>query len=338
MQIQAYDRDTAFSDLKPEWNALLQNSSANCIFSTWEWQSNWWSAYEAGELWVVTCRLENGELVAIAPWFVETQETGERVVRSVGCVDVTDYVDLIILPEYADEVYAALAQHLFEHRDRYDRINLCNIPEKSPTHKQFSAKLKDCGFEVEVELQEVCPVITLPDDWDEYLARLDKKQRHEIRRKLRRAGGDDARWYIVNGEHNLAEELDRFLELMASSQQQKAEFLEDPKNVTFFKKIVPATFEQGWLQLNFLTVDGVPSATYLNFDYNDSIQVYNSGLDPEKFAHLSPGIVLLAYNIQHAIETGHRLFDFLRGNETYKYRMGGEDTRVFKLKAQFSES
>jgi len=29
---------------------------------------------------------------------------GERVVRSIGCVDVTDYVDVIVEPEHAEEV------------------------------------------------------------------------------------------------------------------------------------------------------------------------------------------------------------------------------------------
>ena len=66
--------------------------------------------------------------------------------------------------------------------------------------------------------------------------------------------------------------------------------------------------------------------------------MYNSGLLPEQFGHLSTGIVLLTYLIEHAIESGHFVFDFLRGNETYKYRMGAHDTRVFKLKAQLPKA
>ncbi|MDL1883917.1 GNAT family N-acetyltransferase, partial [Anaerolineae bacterium CFX8] len=75
------------------------------------------------------------------------------------------------------------------------------------------------------------------------------------------------------------------------------------------------------------------AATYLNFVYNRHVLVYNSGLLPGEYGHLSPGIVLLAYNIRHAIENNAVVFDFLRGNEVYKYRMGAQDTRVFMLRA-----
>jgi CelD/BcsL family acetyltransferase involved in cellulose biosynthesis len=74
----------------------------------------------------------------------------------------------------------------------------------------------------------------------------------------------------------------------------------------------------------------------LNFDYNGQILVYNSGLQQTEFGHLSPGIVLLSYNIQHAIESGRTLFDFLQGNESYKYRMGGQDSHVYNLEAHLT--
>jgi CelD/BcsL family acetyltransferase involved in cellulose biosynthesis len=88
--------------------------------------------------------------------------------------------------------------------------------------------------------------------------------------------------------------------------------------------------------MSFLTVNGERVATYLNFDYKGHILVYNSGLIPE-YGDLSPGIVLLAYSIQHAIETGHAVFDFLQGDEVYKYRLGGKDTKVVNLIAEFEE-
>ena len=335
MKLTAFDHADVFDALRPEWNELLSRSHTNVIFSTWEWQSNWWAAYQAGELWVVAVRDDSDVLVGIAPWFIETNDEGERVVRSIGCVDVTDYVDVIVAPEQRDEVFAELARHAAENRTRFDRINLCNIPEDSPTRTDFAAALERAGFSVELVMQEVCPVIPLPDDFEAYLGTLDKKQRHEIRRKVRRAEGEPGlAWYIVGPEHDLDAEAERFLGLMAASQPDKAEFLQDPKNVAFFKRIVPATFEQGWLQLAFISFHGDVAAAYMDFDYDRRILVYNSGLQPDQYGHLSPGIVLLAYLIRLAIETKHTVFDFLRGNETYKYRMGAVDTRVYKLKAQ----
>ena len=113
-----------------------------------------------------------------------------------------------------------------------------------------------------------------------------------------------------------------------------AKFLEDQQNLDFFKAIVPITFEKHWLQMSFLTINDEPAAAYLNFVYGDSVLVYNSGLLPDKYGHLSAGIILLANNIRNAIENGYKIFDFLRGNEIYKFRMGGQETRVFMLTAK----
>ena len=94
---------------------------------------------------------------------------------------------------------------------------------------------------------------------------------------------------------------------------------------------MPALAERGWLQLALLTVNGQPAAAYLNFDYHNRIMVYNSGLDPEAHGHLSPGIVLLARLIEYAIGCQREWFDFLRGDEPYKYDMGGQDTQVYRM-------
>jgi CelD/BcsL family acetyltransferase involved in cellulose biosynthesis len=105
----------------------------------------------------------------------------------------------------------------------------------------------------------------------------------------------------------------------------------------FFHSVGHAAQRAGWLQLAFLTVNGDRAAGYMNFDYGNRIMVYNSGLDTQNFQWLSPGIVLTGYLIQHAIENKRAVFDFLRGTEDYKYRMGGQDTRIYKLHIERSD-
>lgn len=332
MQLTIYRERGAFDELRREWDSLLQRSVTNVLFLTWEWQSTWWEAYDAGDLWLVTCRTDSGDLIAIAPWFIENRKD-ERVLRTVGCVDVTDYVDIIVEPHHVDEVYRTLAQLLADHRAEYTRINLCNIQENSPTLATFPDQLRVQGFEVNVVLQEVCPVIQLPQTWDAYLEGLDKKQRHEIRRKMRRAEEEQAVNYRVGADADLDLEIEQFLALMRSSQPEKEKFLENPRNERFFRAVIQSMHARGWLQLSFLRINDRPCAAYCDFDYEGHILVYNSGLDMEASAQLSAGIVLLSYDIQHAIDTGRKVFDFLRGNETYKYRMGAVNTRVFMLKA-----
>ncbi len=333
MELNAYCDASAFEDLATEWNDLLRRAPINHIFYTWEWQKTWWDAYQPGELLILTCRAGD-ELLGIAPLFI-TGSSGERSAQIIGCVDVTDYLDFIVDAAHLQSVYAAFADYLAANRDRIDLLDLCNIPYESPTRELLPDLLADRGFRPAVEQQEVCPIIELPGNWRGYLSLLDKKQRHEIRRKIRRAHGSDKAidWYIVNGCHNLEEEVAHFVRLMAASDKEKEEFLRNCNNLRFFEKIVPLLHERGWLQMNFLTVDDARAAAYINFVYGDRVMVYNSGLDHRDFSDLSPGIVLMAYNIRHAIEQGFQYYDFLRGNEAYKYRMGGRDTLVMNIRA-----
>jgi len=332
VELIAYQDTTAFDELQNDWNTLLSRAPINNIFYTWEWHSTWWDAYQPGQIWVITCYDDDKKLVGIAPLFIADTENG-RYVRIIGCVDVTDYLDFIVDADYADTVYEAFADYFIENRDKFDVLDLCNIPQESVTLKLLPELLKNKGLDTSVEQQEVCPIIELPDDWAGYLSKLDKKQRHEVRRKLRRIHGtqSDVDWYIVNGKHDLDNEIASFMQLMAASDPEKAEFLQDEQNVTFFKNIVPKIHDAGWLQMNFLTVGEERVAAYINFIYDNRVLVYNSGLNHEEYGKLSPGIVLLAYNIQHAIEEGYSLYDFLRGDEVYKYRMGGEDTAVMNI-------
>lgn len=338
VKVVAHTQATLFEALRPEWNSLLGRSAANLIFLTWEWQSTWWHAYEAGDLWVLAVHSDDDRLVGIAPWFIQVKPDGERVVRTIGCVDVTDYMDIIAEPEHIDGIQQALADYVAQNTGLFDRINLCNVPEDSRTYATFPDHLRQAGMDAKLVLQEVCPIIRLPDSFEGYLESLDKKQRHELRRKMRRAENEaEIEYYTVDSSHDFEQEIETFFRLMAASQPSKAEFLADPRNNRFFRDILHVAFACGWLRMTFLKVDGHPAACYCDFDYNGHMLVYNSGLSLDYAPHLSTGIVLLTYNIRHAIETGHIVYDFLRGNESYKYRMGAVDTRVYMLLARKPE-
>ena len=333
MEVRAFRDRAAFAELEPVWNELLSRAPMNRVFYTWEWQYTWWNAYEPGELWILAC-FDGAVVHGIAPLFISESERG-RAVQIIGCVDVTDYLDFIVDEAQMTDVYQAFTDYLRDHRDAYDQLDFCNVPFDSPTRLRLPELLESRGFNTVVEQQEVCPIIALPATWGSYLSSLHKKQRHEVRRKLRRIQGSEEaiNWYIVNGQQDLDEEVSQFIRLMAASDPEKARFLQDENNLSFFRAIVPLLQERGWLQLNFLTIGEARAAAYINFVYDNRVMVYNSGLAHEDFADLSPGIVLLAYNIRYAIEQGFAFYDFLRGDEPYKYRMGGRDTAVMNIRA-----
>lgn len=333
MQVTIHAEAGIFEALQGEWNALVARSQNDRIFQRWEWHYHWWQAYCPGELFVLVVR-DGERLVGLAPMFIEHYAPLGKRARIIGSHDVTDYMDVIADDELRQTVYQALAEAFAAQRARFDVLDFSNIPSESPTLTEFTAALQSAGFSTVVTQQEVCPLFALPQTFEAYLESLESKQRSELRRKMRRAEGSDAMaWYVVGAEHDLEAELKAFLGLMAASHPEKAAFLQNPQHVAFFNAFMPVAMANDWLQLNFETVDGERVAAYLNFDYHDEILVYNSGLAPDKFGSLSPGIVLLANNIAYAIDHKKRVFDFLRGNEAYKYQMGGKDTVVYNIQA-----
>lgn len=331
MKIDLLTDASAFSALEPEWNVLLQRSVSDTLFLTFEWQTIWWKHLGSGELRIITMREEDGTLVGLAPLFQETWNDGTPSLSLIGCVDVSDYLDLIVARGHEDAVYAALLETLARPDLRWPGgLHLCTLPESSPTNQRLKEMAEARGYATEWNLHDVAPVIDLPSSWDAYLETLEKKQRHEIRRKLRRVQETDHRWYPVEDPAALDRAIADFAELHKASRPDKHLFM-DQRMQGFFFDMARALQPRGWLQLHFLEVEGGRAASILNFVYRNDVLVYNSGYDPVKYGAFSPGIVLFAFSIQDAIGAGRRRFDFLRGDEEYKYRFGAKNTSVYEL-------
>jgi CelD/BcsL family acetyltransferase involved in cellulose biosynthesis len=330
MRIEHHFVSAGFAALKPEWNDLVRRSCNDTLFLTWEWQSTWWKHLGEGDLLLLGFRAD-GCLVGIAPLFRTETADGQTVIHMVGCRDVSDYLDLIVEEGQEEAVYSALLDYLATEAPEWDLVDLCNIPQDSLTSVRLRELAEARGYQTLVETEDVCPLIHLPATWDDYLMSIDKKQRHEIRRKLRRAEGvADTRFVVVGPEHDLRAEMETFIDLHQKSAPEKDKFM-DPTMQEFFYDAAQVLQGAGWLQLAFIEINGVKAATLLNFDYGNDILVYNSGFDPQEFYQLSPGILVTARSIEYAIELGRDTFDFLRGDEEYKYRFGAQDTEVRRL-------
>ena len=215
MRIEVHYESGGFSALKPEWNALLGRSRSDALFLTWEWQSTWWKHLGDGRLLLLGFRAEeDGRLVGIAPLFWSKTDQAQSLLFVVGCRDVSDYLDLIVERGQEEAVYQALLDYLQNEAPAWDVLDLCNLPQESLAPDRLRALAAARGFQTRVETEDVCPIIDLPATWDEYLSRLDKKQRHEVRRKLRRADSEaDTRFVVVGDEHDLAAEMRAFIQL-----------------------------------------------------------------------------------------------------------------------------
>ena len=143
----------------------------------------------------------------------------------------------------------------------------------------------------------------------------------------RAAESGRVRFYVVDKNADIETELEGFFHLMIQDAN-KAMFLRDAMRDQM-STTIRAAHEQGYLWLGFLEVDGDKAAASLNFDYKNKLWGYNSGVS-RTHMELSPGWVLLAHTIEWCCENGRYEFDFMRGDEEYKYRFGGVNRFVMR--------
>lgn len=319
-----------------EWDELLQKSCANVPFLRYGYLTRWWQykgggEWEKAELKIISVRKDN-RLIGIAPLFSAVHESRKKLLF-LGSIEISDYLDFIHDPKYSAEFFSQLFNFLSgEEFSDIQELLLYNVPESALTKAYLEKECQKIGWKVSSERVYHTPIIHLAEDWDTYLAGIDKKQRHEIRRKLRRADEDpqSIRWYLVTERSELDSEIEDFFELMALDAE-KMKFLTEAMRVQM-RSLMHWAYDEKILQLSFMSIAGKKAAAYLCFDYQERIWVYNSGFDPQ-YREFSPGWVLLSYLIQHAIETGRKTFDFMRGDEEYKYRFGASDNYVLKIQA-----
>ena len=316
-----------------EWDALLQKSITNAPFLQYGYLERWWThkgggEWNTGNLVLLSARM-NDELIGIAPLFSAVQE-GKKKLLFLGSIEISDYLDFIYDPQHGQEFFNAVFDYLVNNDfSDIESLLLYNLPESSPTNTYLKKTCDEKGWKLESAHAYHTPSIQLAADWDTYLAGIDKKQRHEIRRKLRRAEGspETIDWYSVDERSSLDDEIEDFFKLMVLDEE-KQEFLTDPMREQM-RSIIHWAFDEKILQLSFMTVEGAKVAAYLCFDYQQRIWVYNSGFDPQ-YREYSPGWVMLSYLIQDAISNGKQIFDFMRGDEDYKYRFGATDSFILK--------
>lgn len=334
-----------FGTIEREWSELLPFAVTQKVFLEPLYQKTWWETLGEGKLTIITVRNDQNTLVGVAPLFIHQNHLG-----FVGCKDVSDYLDFIVHQEFQTQVYAELVDQICQlvTTHQIKSAEFCSIPHDSPTLELLPDQLQRLlpAIDVQIAVQDVCPQIQLPNSYEEYLSSLDRKQRHEVKRKRRKLESEaNVTFACLTTENEVTPALDTFTQLHQLSSQSKREFWTE-HHLRFFAKLLPRFAQAGWLKLFLLELPAwklnsfdlplpaKPIATMLVFDYDQTYNLYNSGFDP-KYSQLSVGQVLTAHTIEQAITDGCSLYDFLRGDESYKFRLGGQPKAVHDVSIHF---
>jgi CelD/BcsL family acetyltransferase involved in cellulose biosynthesis len=265
---------------------------------------------------------ENSDIIGIAP--LQWKGGGAYFV---GSPDVCDYQDFVIVPGRETEFFNVLLDDLA--RQGVDRLDLRAVRPDSSVVMSLTQAVEKRGGDVHHEEADVTVEMDLPGDWEEYLAGLDKKQRHEVRRKLRRLwGAGDVQYRCLDVRQEEAGGLtDKFLKLFALSREEKADFM-TAQMEGFFRSLAGAMAEIKLLRYGILEVESQITAMIMGFDYNQALYLYNSAYDPQ-YNSLSAGLLSKVLCIKESIKLGRKKWDFLKGAEKYKYQLGGSEIKLY---------
>lgn len=326
----------AWDALKDEWNDLLAESITHVPFLRHEFLQDWWKTlgggeWPQGELAIITAH-EADRLIGIAPLFRTQNRDGQSVLMFIGSFEIVDYLDFIVRENDLDEFLTGLFTFLqSDQAPSFDVLDLYNILNVSPSLAAVEKHTAGLPWRMEKETLQPARYIPIPGDWETYLAGIDKKQRHEIRRKMRRAeeSGYQTDLYFTTDPERVENDIRCFLRLMAQDPE-KEKFL-TPLMREQMASTIRCAFENDCLQLAFLEIGGERASAYLSFKYLNKLWVYNSGVN-RQLVEYSPGWVLLGYLLKWCNDNGIAEFDFLRGEEEYKTRFGGADRFVNRVK------
>jgi CelD/BcsL family acetyltransferase involved in cellulose biosynthesis len=315
--------EESFASLDSYCGEARYNLRWSSVFVLPGWLKIWWQSFGGGaELYLRTVR-QGEEIIGIAPLFIR-----DEAASLIGSADVCDYLDFVLAHGREEEFFSVLLDDLIGRG--VSSLDLGPLRPDSNVLNYLVAIARSRNYQVLCSEEGVSVELDLPATWDEYLALLATKQRHEVKRKLRRLeeAGNAAYRCLEVSPPQVDGFMDVFLRLFALSREEKAEFM-TPRRESFFRSLAVAMAEAGLLRFGVLELNAVTVAMIMGFDYNDTMYLYNSAYNPD-YRDLSVGLLSKVLCIRASIERGRRKWDFLKGGEPYKYQLGGSEIPLYR--------
>jgi CelD/BcsL family acetyltransferase involved in cellulose biosynthesis len=304
--------------LEPEWDALLARTDVASPFLTPGWQAAWLDSYGAGHrLWVLAAR-HKGTLVGL--WPLARRPHGPfRVLEPIGA-GRSDWLDVPVVPDRRQDIVAAFLAYLEARRSDWDLLELRDVLADSSTIPAFTAGAS--GLRLRREPRTVAPYLSLDGSWEQFLGAKRPKFRSNLK-YYRRLAERDGRKLDIRRVPWSADDSDAEVLATIERNSWKARDgnlkVSTPSGQEFYRRFCSYLSRRGSLELWRADIDSVPIAFVLNVVFGGKVYHYNTCYD-EKFATLSPGLLLHSEAIADAFERRLTEYDFLSGDEPYKER------------------
>lgn len=316
--------EETFDSIKSFWLDPQQRLKWDCLFVLPGWLEVWWDNFGSGQTAYLCAVRHRDELIGMAPLIVQG-----KTARLMGDPDVCDFLDAVIVPGSGEVFFQNLVAHLKQ--SGITRLDLGALRADSNVMRYLVNVAGDLNCEVACEAEAPSMELELPSTWDDFLSQLTGKERHELRRKLRRLN-ETARinFRVVENAAEVSREINTFLALFKRNRSDKLSFMTD-RRAAFFRALAEELAGAGILKLFFLDLDDTPAAAVMCFDYHSTVYLYNNGYD-NRYQSLSIGLLSKVLTIKDSIQKGKTRYDFLKGPESYKRRLGGKPVQLYRCR------
>jgi CelD/BcsL family acetyltransferase involved in cellulose biosynthesis len=336
---------------RTDWLELLGNSDSNEPMLSPDWMLLWWRVFGGcdGRRLRVVLFFADRRLVGLAPllwrrhWYrpgipfarIEPLGTGENEKDSVW----SEYLNVIAERGCEEAVALALARYLaVGELGHWDEFVLPAMNGESDSPTLLANAFHEMGMSADWEVADRSPYIALPNSWDAYLQSLSSSKRYFITRSLRELekwAGDALQFHVAQSLTELEEGKRILLALHLDrwANDGPARAFRSRRFTAFHDLVIPAFWQEGAIELAWLSIRDEPIAALYNIVWNDKVYFYQSGRRLDLPANLRPGVALHAYAIQNAIRQGRREYDFLGGPSRYKLKFAPESRPLVQFRA-----
>jgi len=348
IKIEIIDNFKTFQTIRNNWELVYCADPEAQFFLSWIWLSGVldWYDHKSHESWFILAATSpdaSSDYVGFFPLKIAIDEhPGQGIYSKLSLAGVADseHIGFICLPEYEEAVSSAFATFLQQPQEEWSVFEVENIPTTPGRMSLFLNQFLQEDFELEEHSHHISdldqidnsiiPYIALPDDWEQYLQNaISSNTRQKIRRFFRQIEGDNE-FHLT---HVNADNLDLHLEILLGLWKSNWEGRKGAERCQKISEKISFAlrhcFENQCLYLPVLWQGDKPLGAIANLmDFtHKTVLFFISGRD-DTVKDLPPGTILHAYSIQYAIANGFKVYDFLMGNEAYKFSFGAKKRQI----------